>query len=302
MITVCIPIHNYYVVPLVESIAKQAEGRGVEVEIVCIDDGSESDYVERNRAVERYGRYVVLGENVGRAAVRNLFLRHGKGEYMLFLDDDGVVPEGFIARYEAAMRDNPDVIVGGRVYDPRFDDREHRLRYTYGLHAECRSAEKRRQEPHRCFMTNNFIIRRSLMETIRFDERLRGYGHEDTLFGYRLRQKGIEIMHIENPVINGDVEPNALFLEKSEEAVRSLAQIYNMMREDRDFCESVRLLRTYRKTRAFHWLLRLAFRCLRGPMKRGFETGRCASMALFNFYKLGIMMGNEGENMGVKES
>lgn len=290
MISVCIPIHNYYVLPLVQSIAAQAG----DVEMVCIDDGSSQEYIERNRPVADFGQYIVLGKNVGRARVRNLFLQYAKGEFLLFLDDDCVVPEGFIARYTEAIRNNPDVVVSGRVYDKRFDDREHRLRYKYGQRVECRSAEERGREPYRSFMTNNFLIRRSVMDNIRFDESLTGYGHEDTLFGYRLKQNGVRIMHIDNPVTNADVETNAVFLSKSVEAVESLSQIYDFMRDDDDFCRSVRLLNAYGILRraGLCRLVLAAFRCTRNCIKARLEGGCCISLKMFNFYKLGIFIEN----------
>lgn len=290
MISVCIPIHNYYVLPLVQSIAAQAD----DVEIVCIDDGSSQEYIERNRPIADLGQYIVLGKNVGRACVRNLFLQYAKGEYLLFLDDDCIVPEGFIDRYFEAVKKNPDVVVGGRVYDGRFDDRAHRLRYKYGLRVECRSAEERGREPYRSFMTNNFLVSRNVMDNIRFDERLTGYGHEDTLFGYRLKQHGVNIMHIDNPVTNADVETNAIFLDKSVEAVESLSKIYDFMQDDDDFCRSVRLLHTYRFLRraGLCQLVFVAFRCVRSCTKAMLESGCCISLKIFNFYKLGIFIEN----------
>ena len=290
MISVCIPIHNYHVLPLATSIAAQADG--VDMELVCIDDGSTPEFVERNRPIADFGQYIVLGENVGRARVRNLFLQYTKGDYLLFLDDDCIVGEGFMKRYDEVLRECPDVVVGGRVYDPRFNDQAHRLRYTYGQRVECRTAEQRAREPHNSFMTNNFLVSRSLFEQIRFDERLAGYGHEDTLFGYRLRQQGARIMHIENPVTNGDVETNDVFLRKSVEAVESLSQIYGFMRGDKEFCNSVRLLRTYGRVRRFGlgpFVLAL-FRIRRNGIKSKLENGRSNSLFLFNLYKLGAFI------------
>jgi hypothetical protein len=39
------------------------------------------------------------------------------------------------------------------------------------------------------------------------------YGHEDTLFGYQLRINGISFQHIENPVLNSNLDDNQQFLE-----------------------------------------------------------------------------------------
>ena len=54
---------------------------------------------------------------------------------------------------------------------------------------------------------------------ISFNERLSGYGHEDTLFGYELNKNNIQIHHIDNPVLNGHLDTNEAFLLKTEEGL-----------------------------------------------------------------------------------
>lgn len=288
MISVCIPIHNYDVLPLAESIVAQ----DADVELVCIDDGSTLEYIEHNRPIEKFGKYIVLGENVGRARVRNLFLDHAQGDWLLFLDNDSLVPENFLKTYRDHMSDAVDVIVGGRIYDNRGDNTEHRLRHLYGTRVESQPAAVRRRNPYRSFMTNNFMVRRSVMERIGFDSRLGQYGHEDTLFGYRLEQQQVPILHIDNAVVNGYVETNEEFLQKTAEGVGSLVQIYGFMKEDAAFCRSVRLLRAYNMVRTWHlqgFVKRLfVSKCKR--MEESFLSGKDFSLRQFNFYKLGTFI------------
>ena len=136
------------------------------------------------------------------------------------------------------------------------------------------------------------MVRRDVFENIRFDERLRKYGHEDTLFGYRLEQNNVPITHIDNMVVNGHIEDNAEFLHKTVEAVNNLALIYEFMWEDQRFCQSVRLLRAYGKVRRWklqgvvYWL----FKVLKSPMESHFVKGTGVSVAQFNFYKLGMLI------------
>ena len=47
------------------------------------------------------------------------------------------------------------------------------------------------------------MISKTCFEQISFNEDLQGYGHEDTLFGYELDKKNIQIHHLDNPVLNG---------------------------------------------------------------------------------------------------
>ena len=290
MISVCIPIHNYDVLPLAESIISQDAG----VELVCIDDGSSPEYIERNRPIEKIGKYIVLEGNVGRARVRNLFLEHTQGDWLLFLDNDSEVPDNFLQVYHSATQPlshsatQPLVIVGGRIYDERGNNREHRLRYLYGTRVESQPAHVRSQHPYKSFMTNNFVVRRSVLEQIGFDSRLSQYGHEDTLFGYRLEQQQVPILHIDNAVVNGYVETNEEFLLKTVEGVGSLVQIYGFMKNDPCFCRSVRLLKAYDKVKKWHLqgLVTYLFQHSEKKLKNDFLSGNELSLRKFNFYKL----------------
>lgn len=294
MISICIPIHNFYAYPLARRLSNQAKTLKLDVEIVCIDDHSSGYYLNQNNGLTEVGQYIKLAENIGRSRIRNLFLKYATGEYLLFLDDDSLVTDDrFLKKYYNAIADGTaQVVVGGRIYDERGNDQEHRLRYLYGTHVESRNAEERRKHPYQSFMTNNFIIRRDVLENIKFDKRITKYGHEDTLFGYRLEQAKIPIIHIDNPVVNGQVESNAEFLHKTVTAVENMVNIYNFMWEDQRFCQSVRLLRAYGRVRnlGMHKLVYHVFRMMRAPMESHFVSGTGISLKQFNFYKLGIFI------------
>ena len=293
MISVCIPTYNHYTYPLVRSLSTQIakEGEG-DYEIVCIDDHSSGYYVNQNKGIAGMASYITLEKNIGRAAIRNLFLKHTKGEYLLFLDCDSKVPDQFIKKYAKTLNSNPSVVVGGRVYSEADNDAEHRLRYLYGTKVESQPVEVRRVNPYRSFQTSNFMVRRDVLEQIRFDESITKYGHEDTLFGYRLQQLGIPILHIDNPVVNGDVEVNAEFLHKTVEAVESLAELYDRMWEDQRFCESVRLLSTYSRVRrmGLQGVVYFVFKLFKDPMERHFVSGKGINLKQFSFYKLGVLI------------
>lgn len=292
MLSICIPIYNRDMRDTVRRLAEQAAQAGIEYEIVCIDDCSESTYKEGNRALHGMCRYVELEQNIGRARIRNLFLQYARYDYLLFLDCDSLPPDGFIMRYAEILRQKPRVVCGGRVYAAESDDREHHLRYTYGIRCESHTASERRQHPYRSFMTNNFIIDREVLGAIPFDERIALYGHEDTLFGYCLMQHRVPIVHVDNPVINGDVETNSEFLRKTREGVRSLAAIYGWKKDDPQFLQQVSLLDFYGKVRRLGldafvgWLYRLS----RPVLEKGFLNGKFVSMKAFAFYKLGLFI------------
>lgn len=293
MISICIPIYNYYAYPLVRRLSNQIRQMSDgEFEIVCIDDHSSGYYVTQNKGISEIATFLRLGQNIGRSRIRNLFLKYTKGEYMVFLDCDMVVPDNFVKVYQREAKKGVSVAVGGVTYDERGNDTEHKLRYMYGTKVESRPAEERRKHPYRSFMTGNFMIKREILEKIRFDESITKYGHEDTLFGYRLEQAKVPISHIENAAVNGQVETNVEYLHKTVEAVENLAEIYDRMWEDQRFCQSVRLLRVYGRLRrlGLHKMVYRLFRILKNPMESHFVSGNGISITQFNFYKLGILI------------
>lgn len=294
MISICIPVFNRDMRATAQRLWHEMESLNVSSELICIDDHSEERFATTNREIERWGQYIVLEENIGRARIRNLFLKYAKYDYLLFLDCDSIVEEGLLARYADAIQHEPikGVFCGGRVYDSRSDDREHHLRYIYGVKRESHNATERSRHPYRSFMTNNFIVHREVLEAIPFDERISRYGHEDTLFGYRLQQRGTPIRHLDNPVVNGDVESNEEFMEKTTEGVKNLAEIYRWMEGERAFVEQVSLLRFYERIRhaRLNGIVLGLFKVMRPVVEKRLLSGRGENMPLFAFYKLGVLL------------
>ena len=75
------------------------------------------------------------------------------------------------------------------------------------------------------------------MDKVKFDERITKYGHEDTLFGFELKKNNTQITHIDNPVINGNLETNEEFIEKTEEGLLNLLKIVEFLSFDKAFTE-----------------------------------------------------------------
>ena len=112
MISICIPIHNFYAYPLARRLSNQAKSANIDVEIICIDDHSSGYYLTQNKGLSEVSQYIKLAENIGRARIRTLFLKYATGEYLLFLDDDSLVPDDkFLRKYSKAAESNPQVFV-----------------------------------------------------------------------------------------------------------------------------------------------------------------------------------------------
>lgn len=215
---------------------------------------------------------------------------------MLFMDCDvEIADDCFVSRYAEMCGKGAQVVCGGHVYAPQ-SDLKYRLKYRYGVGCETRSAAERGRRPYNSFMTGNFMIDRGLLDEIRFDESIKGYGHEDTLMGFCLKQKGVSVLHIDNPVVLNDIDSNEVFLQKTREGVRNLAQIYCAMGADEGFVLMVRLLRVYcrLKKAGVLWAAKSLFKCFRLCLERRFSKG-WANMNAFKFYKLGLLIQELGD-------
>ncbi len=294
MISICIPIYNFDVRQLVNSLSRQVENAGVACEIVLIDDGSDEEYKKINRSVCNREVYVELPENIGRASIRNLFLEYAKYQNLLFLDCDSlVVSDDFLKRYVAAVRAKEVLVVcGGRLYDPEKPPKEYLLRWKYGMFRESRTLHQRQKAPNRSFMSNNFLIRREILAKFPFDERITKYGHEDTLLGFVLKKNGIAITHIDNPVLNGELEINSEYLRKNAESIKNLGVILEYVDYDPEFVTDIRLLQFYQRIKPLAPLIRLSYRIF-GPAVRFFLKRGWVSLRLFNFFKLGLFLNSK---------
>ncbi|MCF6242370.1 MAG: glycosyltransferase [Bacteroidales bacterium] len=288
MLSICIPVYNCKVNLLTNALLDMANRQSVPIEIILIDDASLFVYHKQNVLLAgKYVKYIRLDENIGRAKIRNLFLKYAKYEYLLFLDcDSKLTKHDFIAAYLSSINKNSGVICGGRIYDAKKKERNYRLRQKYGIDRECPPVNKRKQNPYSSFMSNNFLIKREIFQKIPFDERLKKYGHEDTLFAYRLRQNNILVQHIDNPALHDFDEDNREFIKKTEQAIENLLYISNNLAGDKFFKE-VKLLRTYEQLKKYSFDKVLLFSFVYFlPLLRKILINSGGELFLFDIYKL----------------
>lgn len=292
MISICIPVYNFDVRDLVKSLHSQCNDLISKPEIILIDDCSEAHFQKINSELSSIVKYIQLDKNIGRSKIRNLFLQYTNYEYLLFLDCDSIIfTPDFINKYLKAIDNNSSVIVGGRVYSYEKPSTDKLLRWKYCTLREQKPITNYGSPSKRNFLSNNFLIQKSLFEKIRFDERIIGYGHEDTLFAYELKKAGIEINYLNNPVMNGELENNEEFLEKTERSIINLKQILEFLNYDKGFISEVTLLKNYflvKKWNLEH-IFFLIWRFLRKPIKSLLLKG-IVILILFDFYKLGYFI------------
>jgi glycosyltransferase involved in cell wall biosynthesis len=225
MLTILIPIYNHKVVKLVKALMRQCKKTRLDCEILCFDDGSNKKTRYENSILSDFFgvNYTELSENLGRARIRNWMARSASGRYVLFLDcDSKIVRKDFIERYIQCI-EKYDIVSGGRIYNkkpPRAKSK--RLHWEYGRKSESMTASKRSKHPYMFFHSNNFLVRREIVEKYPFDENIVGYGYEDLLWASQLHKAGYEIMHIDNPVEHMGLEKADIFLRKAKKSIENL--------------------------------------------------------------------------------
>lgn len=294
MISICIPIYNFNVTCLVNELSSQINNLNTIAEIILIDDCSKEKYKLENHAVCKKHTYIELKENIGRSKIRNLFLNYAQYDYLLFLDCDSlIINKDFINNYIEAIKSGfTTVICGGRIYDPTKPSKQQILRWKYGINKESQNATIRRKNPFKSFMTNNFLVNKSIFEEIKFDERITKYGHEDTLFGYQLKLKNIHIQHIENPILNGDIEDNKLYLTKTEIGLQNLVGILEYTDFDKKLIDDIKILKFYHGINGFGIFLIKTLFLISKPLIKLLLIKGFANLSIFDFYKLGYFICN----------
>lgn len=224
MLSILIPTYNDDCYSLVQELVGQAKAINLaEWEIIVADDGSTNgEVVARNERIKEIAgcRFTRNKDNMGRAAIRNFLVDQAHGDYLIFIDADMKICEpNYLKRYVAAQALGT-VVYGGYIVQGGVATN---LRFRYERQGEKnRSAQLRNNQPYKDFHTSNFMVTRQVMKAIPFDERFRHYGYEDVFWGKQLEDFGETIVHIDNPVAFCTFEPNANFLEKTEEGLRTL--------------------------------------------------------------------------------
>jgi hypothetical protein len=163
------------------------------------------------------------------------------------------------------------------------------LRWEYGRKREQRKASERNKMPYAAFTTFNVLIDKSIFSKLRFNEELKQYGHEDTLFSYQLEKAGIKILHIDNGLIHEGLESNREYLNKTKLGIENLSMLYDNVTDKRAFSSSVTLLRIYNVIKVFRLNLILAgiFVRYRERMEIKIDSSN-PSLLLFAIYKVSM--------------
>ena len=304
-LSILLPSYNNVCVSLVQVLQRQADAlRGkldkpFRYEIIVADDGStDAACIDANRVIGDmlHCRYLRMEQNVGRAQIRNVLISESRGDYVLLIDSDlFLCDDNYLYKYATSTAD---VVYGGtRIGGEGFamvdneantENLKGNLRYIYEKKAEpSHRATFRQLRPNQEISVCNLYARRDIMEAHPFDSRFKAYGYEDVLFGKRLAESGIEVTHIDNPVLINEFEPNSVFVKKTEEAILTLCRFEQDLEGYSNLKTKVTSLGRYIPLSLF----RLWHRIMKNKEKRNL-TGSKPSLLLFKLYKLGFFLEN----------
>ncbi|HET8810482.1 MAG TPA: glycosyltransferase family 2 protein [Flavobacteriaceae bacterium] len=286
MLSILIPVYNYDVSKLVRELHKQGVQANFPFEIFIFDDGSNSPINEKNMLLNNLDKVVFksLEKNVGLAQNRNLLAESAQYENLLFIDGDSLVRENFLQNYADALQNSTTVIYGGRVHPENYPNKKESLRWKYGKYVEDKTPEERKKKPYNSTLFNNTLIKKQVFEKIGFEKSLTKYGHEDNLFVCELKKRQIDIQHIENPVIHDDIDPNEIFLKKTQTGLDNLKQLCQNGMMSPNYVKLSRLHSSLKKIgldRPLSWV----FHQFEKPMRKNL-TSQNPSLFVFTIFRL----------------
>jgi glycosyltransferase involved in cell wall biosynthesis len=187
-------------------------------EVILAEDGShdfnQNMIDEMNLRISV--RYYNTMKNTGRGNARNLGILHAQGELLIFLDSDMLVKPDYVSQHvkfhQKVFPDQMVLQIGLRnlLFDKTCEDLPNRLNKLILAEDYCH------EDRHHLFQlisenlgslrsnwlytyTNNISIPKKAVELFGgFDENFKGWGLEDSEFGYRQNRNGVKIMYNPN--------------------------------------------------------------------------------------------------------
>jgi glycosyltransferase involved in cell wall biosynthesis len=290
MISVLIPVYNTDVRCLVQNLDVQFKEASIPYEIILVDDCSTDAFIALNSPLSSLDQVKLIKSQVnkGRIETRRTLAKEAKFSWLLFIDADSkIIKEDFVRTYIEFCIKEASIITGGRVYtsEPP-EDSAFILHWKYGSQREKRAQAVSKDKPYIHFMSNNFLIKKDVFQTLNFEIGFKSYGHEDTWMGIQLERNCIPILHIDNPVLHSCLDCNDTFLKKSIDALFSIKTLATLV----DPVVLARHIKIYRFFRLIRFLgLGKVYKLLYKIFKKRIEsklTSREGTLIYFDLYRL----------------
>ena len=289
MLSILIPTYQYNSLPLVRVLHKQGKELDISFEIICFEDGSNTNLYAENLEINKLSNatFKKLESNIGRSKIRNLLIAKSKYKYCLFIDGDSMIyATDYLQRY-INLLPFEGIIYGGRRHQDYCPSGQQSLRWKYGKFVEDKSASIRLKSPYTSLLFNNTLVNKACFKSIEFDRSIRTYGHEDTVIAYHSELNDITIQHIDNFVIHENLENNDVFLNKTHFAITNLYQLSEQKKIPYSFVKLLRYFRTLERLRLRKLISKL-YLIFKYKIDKNLKSTN-PSLLLFKFLKLGYI-------------
>lgn len=289
MLSILIPTYNYNVFPLVKEVSKQCIVEKISFEIIVLDDASQNSHTENNE-INSLGEcsYSILNQNIGRSAIRNLLSTKASFDNLLFLDADvRMISNQFIKNYINFIKSNSNysVVYGGIVYQENKPNDNQLLRWIYGNKREALSAEKRNENVYVSFLTLNFLIKKEIFSSVRFNEDIPNLRYEDLLFSFDLMKNKIDLQHINNQVVHNGIETSEVFMQKTNDSLKGLKFLLSKNYLPADYAKISNVFNLLNQTKLL-FLINFIYKMRKNSFEKNLLSSK-PSLFIYDIYRLG---------------
>lgn len=180
------------------------------VELITLDDGAPepalTSKVERViNALKIPAHFYVARPNLGRSAARNAMASKAKGDWLLFLDADMAIRDGFLLHWlQAISASEYKALFGG--YEPVSPTNPSEyLHAELARRSDVMSAQERAQEGPVTVCSSNLCVKADAFSQTPFPTQFNGWGWEDTCWALSFAQND-PIGHVDIPAGHAGLE------------------------------------------------------------------------------------------------
>lgn len=214
------------------------------VELIIVFDGCSNETIEEYKKLNFSfkPKEIFCNENVGRAAARNIGIKHAQGKIIIFVDDDRIPDENFIKKHLKGHKQKC-VLLGNRREIQLSDQEIEDLYYQTGNLKDCFNKSKlefgrqiniRPMSIYRWFRlyTGNVSIEKEDLVKIQgFDEKFKVWGNEDLDLGIRLQKLNLPFIQ-DLEIVNYHLMHESNFADKRKDSIKNLKYMVKKYRKD----------------------------------------------------------------------
>ncbi len=205
-VSVIIPVYgkSNYTISCIKSIIEST--KDIEYEIIVADDNPDSNEELNTKNI----KYIKNRENLGFLKNCNSASKYAKGDYLVFLNNDVNVQDGWLNSLYNLIKTNSDIgLVGSKLLYPNLKLQEAGAivwkdgsAWNYGKYKDPTNAEYNYIKECDYVSGACFIIRKSLWSDIGgFDERFAPAYYEDVDLAFEVRKRGYRVVYQPNSVV-----------------------------------------------------------------------------------------------------